>query len=174
MLQDKAKKIKMFIMDVDGVLTDGRIVLGNGGEELKFFHVLDGVGISLAHRAGLRTAIISARRSSVTSLRARELGIEIVYQVVNDKREAYEEILTKYHLQDEEVAYIGDDLHDLPVLKRVGLALSVANGREETREIADYVTKVAGGHGAVREAVEIILKAQGKWEEVTKRYQASA
>lgn len=169
-MKEKAKKIKMFIMDVDGVLTDGRIVLGDKGEELKFFHVLDGVGISLAHRAGLRTAIISARSSSVTSLRAKELGIEIVYQVDGDKREAYQEILNKHHLQDEEVAYIGDDLHDLPLLKRVGLSLTVADGREEVKEIADYITKQSGGQGAVREAVEIILKAQGKWEEVTRRY----
>ena len=170
MVEDKAKKIKMFIMDVDGVLTDGRIVLGNRGEELKFFHVMDGVGIKLAHRAGLRTAIISARRSSVTSLRAKELGIDIVYQVDGDKREAYDEILKRHNLQEEEVAYIGDDLHDLPILKRVGLALSVANGRKEAKEIADYITKLGGGQGAVREAVEIILKAQGKWEEVIRNF----
>ncbi len=174
MLEDKAKKIKMFIMDVDGVLTDGRIVLGNGGEELKFFHVVDGVGINLAHRAGLRTAIISARRSSVTSLRAKQLGIEIVYQVNGDKREAYEEILKQHHLQDEEVAYIGDDLHDFPILKRVGLSLSVPNGREEIKEIVDCITKRGGGQGAVREAIEIILKAQGKWEEVTRQYKVPA
>ncbi|MCK4437153.1 HAD hydrolase family protein [bacterium] len=170
MVENKARKIKMLIMDVDGVLTDGRIVLGGQGEELKFFHVLDGVGISLAHRAGLGTAIISARRSSVTSLRARELGIETVYQVDGDKGGAYEKILDKYHLRDEEVAYIGDDLHDLPILKRVGLSMSVANGRKEAKEIANYVTKLGGGQGAVREAVEIILKAQGKWEEAIRQY----
>lgn len=160
----------MFIMDVDGVLTDGRIVLGSQGEEFKFFYVQDGVGIILAHRAGLKTAIISARKSEVTERRARELGMNDVYQVEDGKEEAYERILQDYRLQDEEVAYIGDDLHDLPLLKRAGLAVSVPNGRDEVKEITHWTTKAAGGQGAVREAIEVILKSQGKWEEVTAKY----
>jgi len=170
LLEDRAKKIKMFITDVDGVLTDGRIILGSRGEEFKFFHVQDGTGITLAHRAGLKTAIISARKSEVTERRARELGISDVYQVSDGKEGAYEKIIKDYGLNDEEVAYIGDDLHDLPILRRVGLAVSVANGRDEVKEVAHYTTKVAGGQGAVREIIEFILKSQGKWEEVTKKY----
>jgi len=172
-LEDRAGKIKMFVMDVDGVLTDGRIVLGSGGEELKFFHVQDGVGINLAQRAGLKTAIISARKSGATERRARELGMQDVYQVEDGNKEgAYEKILRDYGLKDEEVAYIGDDFHDLPLLSRVGLAVSVPNGRDEVKEIAHYTTKAAGGQGAVREVVEVILKSQGKWEEVTAKYRA--
>ncbi len=170
LLEDRARKIRMFIMDVDGVLTDGRIILGSQGEEFKFFYVQDGTGIVLAHRAGLKTAIISARKSEATERRARELGVNDVYQVEDSKEEAYEKILQDYRLQDEEVAYIGDDLHDLPLLKRVGLAVSVPNGRDEVKEIAHWTTKAAGGQGAVREALEVILKSQGKWEEVTKKY----
>lgn len=173
LLEDRARKIKMFIMDVDGILTDGRIILGCQGEEFKFFYVQDGVGIILAHRAGLKTAIISARKSEATERRARELGIKDVYQVKDSKEEAYEKILQDYCLQDEEVAYIGDDLHDLLLLKRVGLAVSVPNGSDDAREIAHWTTKAAGGQGAVREAVELILKSQGKWEEVTARYRVS-
>ncbi len=169
-LEDRAGKIKMLVMDVDGVLTDGRIVLGSRGEEFKFFHVQDGVGINLAHRAGLKTAIISARKSGATERRARELGMHDVYQVEDGKEGAYEKILQDYGLKDEEVAYIGDDFHDLPLLNRVGLAVSVPNGRDEVKEIAHYTTKAAGGQGAVREVVEAILKSQGKWEEVTARY----
>ncbi|MCD5401893.1 HAD-IIIA family hydrolase [candidate division NPL-UPA2 bacterium] len=170
MIEDRARKIRMLIMDVDGVLTDGRIVLGNQGEEFKFFYVQDGVGIILAHRAGLKTAIISARKSEVTERRARELGVNDVYQVEDSKEEAYEKILKDYHLKEEEVAYIGDDLHDLPLLKRAGLAVSVSNGIDEAKEIAHWTTKAAGGQGAVREVIEVILKSQGKWEEVTAKY----
>lgn len=170
MIEDRAKKIKMFIMDVDGVLTDGRIVLGNQGEEFKFFHVQDGVGITFAHRAGLKTAIISARKSEVTERRARELGVNALCQVEDGKAKAYERILKDYGLKEEEVAYIGDDFHDLPLLKRVGLAVSVPNGRDEVKAITHWTTKAAGGQGAVREVIEVILKSQGKWEEVTKKY----
>ncbi len=169
-LEDRAKKIKMFIMDVDGVLTDGRIILGSRGEEFKFFHVQDGTGITLVHRAGLKTAIISARKSEVTERRARELGINAVYQVKDGKEGAYEKILKDYGLNDDEVAYIGDDLHDLPILRRVGLAVSVSNGRDEVKEVVHYTTEMAGGQGAVREIIEFILKSQGKWKEVTKKY----
>ena len=118
----------------------------------------------------MKTAIISARKSEVTERRAGELGIKDVYQVEGSKEEAYERILKDYGLKDVEVAYIGDDLHDLPVLRRVGLAVSVSNGRSEVKEIIHYTTKAAGGQGAVREIIEIILKSQGKWEEVTKKY----
>jgi len=170
LLEDRARKVKMLVMDVDGVLTDGRIVLGCHGEELKFFHVQDGVGINLAHRAGLKTAIISARKSKVTERRAKELKVDDVYQVEDGKEGAYKKILQDYGLKDEEVAYIGDDFHDLPLLSRVGLAVSVPNGRDEVKEIVHYTTKAAGGQGAVREVVEVILKSQGKWEEVTARY----
>lgn len=161
----------MVIMDVDGVLTDGRIVLGSGGEELKFFHVQDGLATSLAQRGGLKLAIISARISKVTSRRAEELKIKDVYQIRDGKLRAYEEIKRKYNLQDEEIAYIGDDLHDLPLLKRVGLGVAVRNGRREVKKVAHYLTRNPGGKGAVREVIDLILKLQGKWEEVTRKYE---
>lgn len=165
---DKARQIKMLVMDVDGVLTDGRIIIGSGNEEFKFFNVLDGEGIALARSAGLKIALISGRFSGATERRAQELSIDDVYQGIIKKEDPYEELLKKYALSDAEVAYIGDDLLDLSVMRRVGLAASVPNACEETKKSAAYVTHLPGGHGAAREVIELILKSQGKWEKILK------
>lgn len=163
-IMKKAKKMKMIIMDVDGVLTDGRIILGNTGEELKNFYVQDGQGIDLALQKGLVIALISGRKSKVVERRAKELKIKEVYQDITEKIKVYRKILKKYGLKDEEVAYIGDDLGDIPPLRKTGLAISPANGAEEVKKIAHYVTRASGGRGAVREVIDIILKAQQPWK----------
>lgn len=150
----------MIIMDVDGVLTDGRIILGSEGEELKNFYVQDGQGIALALQKGLIIALVSGRRSKAVERRAKELKIKEVYQNISKKIEVYSRLLKKYSLKDEEVAYIGDDLGDIPPLKKAGLALAPVNGVEEVRDIVHYVTRASGGRGAVREAIDIILKAK--------------
>jgi len=159
-IMKKAKKIKMIIMDVDGVLTDGRIILGSKGEELKNFYVQDGQGIDLALRRELIIALVSGRKSKVVERRAGELKIKEVYQDITKKIKVYRKLLKKYGLKDEEVAYIGDDLGDIPPLKKAGLAISPANGVEEAKKIAHYVTRASGGRGAVREAIDIILKTK--------------
>ncbi len=169
-VKSKAKRIKLLIMDVDGVLTDGRIILDDRGRELKFFDVKDGHGIALAHRAGLPTAIISGRNSKVVNIRARELGIKIVYQNSLDKLKSYESILKKIGLKDEEVAFIGDDLIDIPLLKKVGFSIAVADALPYVKDAADMVTKKRGGRGAVREAIEFILDAKGLWKGIYRKY----
>lgn len=162
--------INFLIVDVDGVLTDGKIFCSDRGEELKVFHVKDGSGIAFWHRAGKKTAIVSGRKSKAVEHRAKELGIKEVYQDAHKKLEAYEKILKKHGLKDEEVCYIGDDLIDIPVLRRVGFAVAVAGSPPEVLQRVDYVTKDRGGQGAVREVVEKILKSQGKWEDILKNY----
>ena len=162
-MKDRLKKIKLLIMDVDGVLTDGRIVIDDQGRETKFFNVLDGFGIVAFRRAGFKTAILSARASQVVGHRAKDLKIDKVYVDAYPKIGAYEELLREFNLKDEEVCFIGDDWPDMDVLKRVGFAVSVPNGVPEVKKVADYVTKKAGGAGAVREVIELILKAQGLW-----------
>lgn len=153
-------------MDVDGVLTDGSIIIGSNDEEFKFFNVLDGEGVVLARSAGLKIALISGRFSRATEKRAQELSIGDVYQGVSKKEEPYEELLKKYGLNDMEVAYLGDDLLDLSIMRRVGFAASVPNACKEVKESAAYITHLSGGQGAVREIIELILKSQGKWEKV--------
>ena len=167
---NKIKKIKLLILDVDGVLTDGRIIWTSSAEEVKFFNVQDGVGIILAKRAGLKVAIISARKSKVTEIRAKELKITEVYQSIESKLVTYKRLIDKYELAEEEVAYIGDDLHDIPVLKRVGFAVATANAQNEVKEVAHYVTEKNGGEGAVREVVNMILKAKGLWDKAVEKY----
>ena len=170
-IYEKAKGIKMLIMDVDGVLTEGRIIYGNKkGEEYKVFNVKDGLGIRLAHRAGLSTAIITGRESEVVLHRARELQIVEVHQNAYEKLMVYQKIINKYGLSDDEVACIADDLMELPILKRVGLSVAVADAVPEVKEVVDMVTIAKGGCGAVREVVELILKAQKKWESILERY----
>lgn len=169
-IQDKAGKIRCIILDVDGVMTDGSITYDSNGVESKSFHVRDGHGIKLAVRAGIRFAVITGRESSIVNLRAKELGIENVYQGAKRKMEAYDKLLNKLNLSDEEIAFIGDDLIDLPILRRVGLSAVVADADLETRAQVDLVLTQPGGRGAVREFIEIILKAQSKWQDVTKRY----
>lgn len=169
-MNDKIQKIKVLAMDVDGILTDGRIIIDNKGGEIKNFDVQDGFGIVLFQRMGFKTAIISARSAKPTSARAKDLKINKVYQDAYPKIAAYERMLKELKVKDEHVCYMGDDLPDLPVLKRVGFAVSVPNGVTEVQRAADYITKKKGGHGAVREVVELILKIQGKWDKVLAAY----
>jgi 3-deoxy-D-manno-octulosonate 8-phosphate phosphatase (KDO 8-P phosphatase) len=163
-------------MDVDGVLTDGRVYLQSfpGGEalELKAFHSHDGAGLKLARLAGIRTGVITGRDSVAMTRRAKENGIEFVYQGREEKLAPYEEILRLAQVGDAEVAFIADDLPDLPVLRRVGLAVAVANAVPEIRSLAHLVTERRGGEGAVREVIEFLLKAQGKWLSVTPKARA--
>lgn len=170
MPQAKASQVRCLIMDVDGVLTDGRIIFATDGTELKCFDVKDGHGIVLAHRVGLETVIITGRRSAVVERRAEELGIKRVYQKIWDKLAKYEEVRSELGLEDEEVAFIGDDVVDVPLLKKVGLAISVADAHEAAKAASHYVTHRPGGRGAVREAIEFILKAQGLWAEAVSKY----
>ncbi len=169
-VRQKAKSIRMLIMDVDGVLTNGQIVYASDGQELKHFNVRDGFGIRLIQRVGIKTAVITARYSNIVTLRSRELKINEVYQNALKKLPAYEEILKTHQLTDEQVAYMGDDLVDLPILRRVGLAITVADAVPEVIQAVHHVTQSQGGQGAVREVVELILKAQGSWQAATARY----
>lgn len=168
----RAKRIKLLLMDCDGVLTDGRIMLLENGDEQKTFNVRDGHGIVLVHRAGLKTGIISGRSSSFVQKRAWELGMpqEFVWQGCHNKIETCEDVLTRAQLDASEVAYIGDDVTDIPIMQRVGLAVAVADAEEETKRAAHFVTERTGGNGAVREVTDLILKAQGKWDDLMKRY----
>lgn len=166
----RIKPIKLFIMDVDGVMTDGSVIYNDKGEETKFFNVRDGHGIKMLQRAGIKAAIITARVSEVVVHRAKNLGIELLYQGAIDKAKAYEDLLEKEGIKPDETAYMGDDVVDIPVLKKAGLAIGVADGVDEVRERVHYITVKPGGKGAVREAVELILKAQGKWDEAVRRY----
>lgn len=161
-MPSKAKKIKLLLLDVDGVLTDGRIILDNQGNELKAFHVRDGHGIRMAQRSGIIVGIITGRKSEVVNIRARELGIQEVHQGAYEKIAVYDALLLKYGLRDEEVAYIGDDTVDSDILKRVGLAAAVADAEPGVKPFAHLVTKAEGGRGAVREVINTILKSQGK------------
>jgi 3-deoxy-D-manno-octulosonate 8-phosphate phosphatase (KDO 8-P phosphatase) len=161
-LRSKAKKIKLLLLDVDGVLTDGRIILDNQGNELKAFHVRDGHGIKLAQRAGIIIGIITGRKAEVVNVRARELGIVEVHQGALDKILVYESVLTKYGLRDGQVAFVGDDIVDVGILKRVGLAVSVADCDPAVKPYADMITQAEGGRGAVREVVNLLLASQGK------------
>ena len=166
----RAQLIKLLLMDCDGVLTDGRLELLENGDEQKSFHARDGLGISLFHRAGLRTGIISGRTSSAVERRARDLGLGFVHQGALNKTEVLKEILSKAGVTADECGFIGDDIADIPAMLRVGLAIAVADAAAETKAVAHYITSTTGGHGAVREVTELILKAQGKWDELLKPY----
>jgi 3-deoxy-D-manno-octulosonate 8-phosphate phosphatase (KDO 8-P phosphatase) len=164
------EKIKLFIVDVDGVLTNGTVLISATGEEFKAFNLRDGHGLKLLQRSGIAIVLLSGRHSEATWRRATELGIEDVYQGVTNKLPLYEKLLSEKGLTDDEVACMGDDLMDLPLLRRAGFAATVADGIEEAKEIAHYVTTRKGGEGAVREVIELILRSQGKWDEVTALY----
>ncbi|HOX54643.1 MAG: HAD-IIIA family hydrolase [Candidatus Omnitrophica bacterium] len=170
MIQDKARKVKLLILDVDGVLTDGKIVMDEKGKQLKFFDVQDGLGVVLLKRAGINTIILSARYSRVVSHRAKDIKIFKAYQNCDDKLLTYHKILKQMKLKNESVCFIGDELIDIPVLKRAGLSVAVANAAPEAKRAADYITKKKGGDGAVREIIELILKSQGKWDKVISKY----
>jgi len=166
----KAKSIRLLLLDVDGVMTDGRVVFADSGEEVKAFDVKDGHGIRMLMRTGVSVALLTGRESRVVLHRARDLGIDMVYQGAKDKLSVFEGILREKGFKGEEVCYVGDDLVDMPVMKRAGLSISVADASEELKGSVDYVTSMPGGRGAVREVCELILKAQGKWEDATSRY----
>lgn len=161
----RARKIRMLLLDVDGVMTDGGILLGSDSVELKKFHAHDGMGIALAKASGMLVGILTGRDSEAVRRRAKELEIDEIQQGAIDKVKGYEAVLKKYGLKDEEIAYIGDDLLDIPILRRAGLSICVANGVAEAKRVSHYVTKNKGGEGAVREAVERILTGKGKKKE---------
>lgn len=169
-MKAKLRKIKLLALDVDGVLTDGKIILNSEGQETKNFNVLDGLGIVLFKRLGYKTAIISARSAACVTHRANDLKIDKVYQDAQPKRLAYEQLLKDFDLKDENICFIGDDLPDLQLIKRVGFGVAVANATAEVKKSADYVTRNRGGHGAVREVIEMILKSQGQWTQVLKLF----
>ncbi len=162
-VEKKAIRVTLLLSDVDGVLTDGRVILNSDGSESKQFHVRDGVGIMWAQRVGLKVGLLSARISAATTQRAAQLKIPLVVQGAESKLKAYEKILKKNRLTDADVAYIGDDLIDLPVLSRVGLSAAPADAVLTVRKSVDWVSNCPGGAGAVRELVELVLRAQGKW-----------
>lgn len=162
-----AKNIKLLVLDVDGVLTDGGIVLDDRGNEIKTFHVRDGHGITMLIQAGISVAFVTGRQSAVVERRARELGVSDVFQKSYDKTIAVRELMRKYSVREAEVAYIGDDIVDIPVLKRVGFPVAVADAEEEVKAVALYVTEKGGGRGAVREFCDFLLKAKGMWKDLT-------
>jgi len=161
---EKAKKLRLLILDVDGVLTDGSIIYSDNGGESKSFNVKDGLGIKMLLQGGIKVAIISGRNSRAVEYRAKDLGIKEVYQGVKDKVAIFDEILKRNKINPEEIGFMGDDLIDLPLLYRVGFAIGVADAVKEVKKAVDYVTKVPGGKGAVREVCELVLKSQGKWK----------
>ena len=160
----------MIIFDVDGILTDGSILIDDRGVETKRFHVRDGTAIRAAMKLGIKVGIITGRSSQAVTLRAEELGIEYLIQGSKNKAVDLETLCKLAHVTEEDVAFMGDDLADLPAMLRCGYKITVADGVEEVRGIADLITAATGGKGAVREAIESIIKAQGKWEEVLERY----
>jgi 3-deoxy-D-manno-octulosonate 8-phosphate phosphatase (KDO 8-P phosphatase) len=166
-INEKAKKIKLLILDVDGVMTDGSIILDNDGNEYKRFHVRDGHGIKMIQRAGITVGIITGRKSKVVEMRAKELGIKEVYQRIFQKSAVYEELLKKYDCTDENAAFMGDDIVDQELVKRAGLTAAPSDAEEEIKELTDLVMKRGGGRGAVREFIDIILKSSGLWERVS-------
>lgn len=166
----RAGKIKLLLMDVDGVLTDGRIIYDSEGKELKFFHVRDGHGIKMLHKYGIETGIITGRNSKVVDIRAKELEIKLVYQNAKKKKDVIETILSEGGYVAEEVAFVGDDIVDIPVFRRVGFRISVPDAPAYVRNEADYITLNYAGKGAVREVCELILQGKGLWDEVLNEY----
>lgn len=169
-ITERARRIRLLILDCDGVLTDGTIILLPDGDETKSFDVRDGHAMVMVRRAGIPIAIISGRSSSAVRTRADELGVAHLIEMAWGKIEPYEEVLAKEALSDAEVCYVGDDVVDIPLLRRAGLAIAVADAVDEAKQFAHMVTSRPGGRGAVREVIELLLKAQGKWDESLARY----
>ncbi len=170
-LLERIRRVKLLILDVDGVLTDGRIIVDDAGLESKEFYARDGHGLKMLMRTGIDVVLLTGRRSRVVEHRAADLGIGEVHQGILNKAEVFPGILQRRNLAPEEVAFVGDDVVDIPVLRRVGFPVAVADAVPEARRIADYVTVREGGRGAVREVCEVILRAQGRWAEVAARYE---
>ncbi|MGA3083636.1 MAG: HAD-IIIA family hydrolase [Thermodesulfobacteriota bacterium] len=166
----KAKKIRLLLLDVDGILTDGRIFYNGKGQEIKCFYVQDGQGIRLLLREGIEVGFLSGRSSRAVEMRAEELGVSFLFQGIKDKIKIFEKLLQKTKLDPEQVSFMGDDFMDLLLLKKVGLSISVSNGHPLVQKKVDYVTRAAGGLGAVREVSELIFRAQGKWESILRDY----
>ena len=169
-LEARCHEIELVLCDVDGVLTDGRLIFDNQGIESKWFHIRDGLGIQLWQKAGYRFGLVTHRSSQVVKMRAAELDVRIVRQGADDKLATVNEVLRELDLGPQQACYIGDDLPDLPAVRQVGLGVAVADACEELRRAADYVTAQPGGRGAVREALEMILKAQRRWDDVIEPY----
>lgn len=169
-LPERCARITMLVLDVDGVLTDGRIAYTDQGAEFKAFHVRDGAGLRWWTQLGRRTGIITGRRSLIVERRAQELGIDAVVQGADDKKAALLQMIGERGVTLDQVGAIGDDLPDVPMLRACGLAATVADACAEAKEDADYVTQAAGGCGAVRELIELILRAQGEWTTIVARY----
>ncbi len=175
-LRKRASQVKLLLMDVDGTMTDGGVTLlsqpDGSALEIKTFDAHDGQGLTLAHTAGIRTGCITGRESSALLRRAHEMKMDFIYMKIALKMPAYEEILRKAELPDRAVAFVGDDLPDIPLLKRVGLAVAVGDAVPDVRKVAHYTTTALAGHGAIREAVELILKSKGIWEEMIDKARA--
>jgi 3-deoxy-D-manno-octulosonate 8-phosphate phosphatase (KDO 8-P phosphatase) len=163
-LNNKARKIRLLLLDVDGVLTDGRIIYDSRGRDMKFFDVHDGLGVYLLKRAGIPTVLITAKGSRAIKPRARDMRVDAVLENIFPKSIALDKLLKRYQISTEEICFVGDDLVDLSLMKRVGLAVAVFNAAPEIKQGAAYITLRTGGRGAVREVAELILKAQGKWQ----------
>ena len=166
---ERARRVRLVLLDVDGVLTDGTVSIG-GGSESKSFSIRDGLGIALARREGLEVGLLSGRPSDATMRRAAELRLRIVHQGNPDKRTVYTDLLATHGYQDDEVAYMADDVLDLPVLKRVGLSAAPADAADEVLAEVHWISRLAGGRGAVRELIELVLRAQGRWDNILKDY----
>jgi len=169
-LDERCRPIELILSDVDGVLTDGQVILDNQGIEAKRFHIRDGMGIRLWQKAGYQFGLITLRSSHMVKMRAAELGIEIIRQGTDDKLAAVQQILAELRRSTRQACYLGDDLPDLPAVRAVGLGVAVADACAELRQAAHYVTTAAGGAGAVRETIELILKAQRRWDDVIQTY----
>ncbi|MCD4655910.1 MAG: HAD-IIIA family hydrolase [Planctomycetes bacterium] len=165
------ENVKLLIIDVDGVFTDGKIIYDNADIELKCFDVKDGLGLYLLHKSGIKTAIVTGRESKIVEKRARELHFTCVYQNVQNKLKVFESLLSEFSLSPNETCYVGDDLPDLPVIKACGIGVAVADAVDEVKNAADFITSKNGGEGAIREVSEQILKAQGKWDELLQNFQ---
>lgn len=170
-MDEKLADIRLLLLDVDGVMTDGGIIYDGNGLETKAFNVKDGHGIKMLQRHGIEVGIITGRTSLVVDIRARELGIELVYQGALKKLDSYNDVKQRTGLLDNQIAYVGDDVIDVPVMRRVIFAAAPADALPEARNAAHYVTTCAGGRGAVREVCDLILKGRGLWDEITARYE---
>lgn len=169
-LHVKVQKIKALVLDIDGVLTDGRIGYGTGDGEIKFFHVRDGHGLKMAMRAGLKVGVLSGRSSEANRVRAKELGFNFIYEGKKDKGEAFKTLLEENAFLPEECLFMGDDVVDIPVFRQAGIAVTVADAPADLDEFCHFRTKLPGGQGAVRELIEWLLKEQGKWQDLMKKY----
>ena len=167
---ERAARVKVFVVDIDGVMTDGRIIYSGYGDELRFFDVQDGFGITLLNRAGIKTVIVTAGKSKIVKHRARDLKVTKTYHGFMNKIEPFNDLLKHFKVTPEEVCFMGDDLIDIPILKRVGFAVAVSNAVDDAKKAAHHITASKGGRGAVREICDLILKSQGKWDLVTSKY----